>query len=512
MYQEKLRSRENLKALYGFFTLLTLPLVSSPNLIDGISYFKYACAILLISPMIPFYFYQIGLKSKSKSVAIFPIVLIGIISIPFLSGNQIYRNIFGAPGRNNGAISILIFSYYFLFGIFLKKTNQLRLMGRALYAISLITASSIIIISLFDVKSNFLLSALNLRRDDFRDNIDLFAILFCIGVICGFNAWRESKRKKYLLIILPIFSLTLWMNLMQVPLILSIAGISIFVLGKRKSNLYLKLFVFGIFFCYLIIVLILNHISISIDSSTRERQEILNFAIKLKSDFTILPTHIDALSDFSGNFPGNQFLDDFHNVYIQFAFSFGLLAGIFFFLLTIFPLIHSKLNEHESILIIPLNVSIVTGLLLGIVSPNNIFFVATILGYAVASGQLEVPQYTQKYLINLKLLCIIILPLILFPVAFQTYDMAKRLEISNLTRTRNLVSTFHHAELAELLNKTINFPDPGYKYFVAKNFYNIQSCASGDLIIQSMRNLNGKEVRLLALELAAGECRKSMGN
>lgn len=500
--------KEKYLGLYGFFTLLIIPLISNPNLIDGISYFKLACSLLLISPIIPIIFHQLNLQSNGLKIAIFPIIWVCIISTSVIFGDQTYRNFFGAPGRNNGTLLILVFSYYFLFGIYIKKTNQSELLAKALFTISLLTSTFIIIFTLLNVENISIFSALNLKRLDFRDNVDFFGPLFCFGVISGWHLWRETKNHAYLFIIFPTFFISIWMQLLQIPVILLTAGVSILLIGKSKSNFNLKISAIGILFLYFIITKIIDYSNIYIDSSTIERLTILKFALKLKSEFTLIPQHIDGLSDFSANFSSNQVLDDFHNVYLQFAFSFGLIAGLVFLILTIWPVLNLKLESQQSSLIIPLNFSIIAGLLLGISSPNYIFLVAVILGYGVAkSHETKVNQYRSREL-YLKFISVFLILTVLFACIIQVDDLFKRIQISNLTKNGNSISGNLFVESKDLLEKTVKFEDAEYKFIVASNYFRVGLCDHGELILRSMKHQNVREVRLPTLELAAKECRK----
>ena len=90
--------------------------------------------------------------------------------------------------------------------------------------------------------------------------------------------------------------------------------------AQKEAVLYLDgplLIVAG----YILAIKVLPFTPLVSDSSLQERLKIVTYAKEIWTHFSLLPIHIDALSDFSTSFiVPNGYLDDFHNVFLQILF------------------------------------------------------------------------------------------------------------------------------------------------------------------------------------------------
>ena len=106
------------------FVASSMPFIASPELIEGISYLKVFVALVCVLPLVPFIIRKI-LEIKSGNiiwiltVSLLLIILLILTLIPYD-----YRGVFGAPGRNNGLLSILL---YICFTLLLEKNHWSKL-------------------------------------------------------------------------------------------------------------------------------------------------------------------------------------------------------------------------------------------------------------------------------------------------------------------------------------------------------------------------------------------------
>jgi hypothetical protein len=238
------------------------------------------------------------------------------------------------------------------------------------------------------------------------------------------------------------------------------------------------------------------------DSSIKERTDILREALKISGEFTFLPVNIDGLSDFTENFVsfyGTQFLDDFHNVFLQIMFSFGLVIGLFFLFLAISPYFENSLPFREKMEFLSVYTSLLVSLLIGVSSPNYIYIYFILLGYSVAYW-LKFSEMSK--FVGLKrtpITWVLIVLLFLTPAYIQAKDMRSRFNISDRVIKAKTLNMFTDQNFKALVILLSELDDAGYRNKMALNFYSIGECKYGDLVFEMMAKTNPDEVRLRGL-------------
>jgi hypothetical protein len=243
------------------------------------------------------------------------------------------------------------------------------------------------------------------------------------------------------------------------------------------------------------------------DSSILERYRMIIFSNEIFGDFSFFPIRIDALSDFSSGFSvftPNQFLDDFHNVYLQMLFSFGFLIGSAFIIVCILPFFLRAWKISASSTVFPIYFSFFLALIFGIASPNYMYFGCIFIGYLIGTALPDRRIALTRFKSNIGLSCLIVL--VTIPAFLQIYDFGQRLEVS--TQSRAYSPDLSDNQYFEILVKNVSdVRDAEYKFQVARNFYAIGECSFGDQVFEQLFELNPREVRnnlLLKLKEACG--------
>ena len=141
-------------------------------------------------------------------------------------------------------------------------------------------------------------------------------------------------------------------------------------------------------------------------------------------------------------------------------------------------------------------------LFVGIASPNYLYFGATFVGIALSSSPRRIDRMRHLAKTRKSLLIFVTFPFFFWPIATQTADYTKRIEISNL------ISRGGYSELdrEKIVAKVENLPDAGYRYIVARNFYVIGDCDRGNKVLSYMQNSNPKETRINRLFQLKDSC------
>jgi hypothetical protein len=256
------------------------------------------------------------------------------------------------------------------------------------------------------------------------------------------------------------------------------------------------------------------------DPSTKERIDILRQLSKVAGDFTFFPSNIDTLSDFSmkfESFPGNQFIDDFHNVFIQIFFSYGLIIGFLFLVLSIIPYFPSSLPRRDSLEFLAVHSSFVVSLLIGIASQNYIYIYSLFLGYSYAAfrkrkqgaGREICEKHVRLGSSGSRLLAWTLTILMMaIPISVQVLDLSARTKISNITSQLRISDGTSASDFNRLLILLREVDDAGYRELLARNFYTIGACSFGDDVYGMMVETNKNEVRLQALTTLQVNCKQ----
>ena len=482
--------------------------LSAPFLIDGISYTKVFIAVVMTSCIMPLILIKLlGVLSSKLMWGFFSFLL--VINLYLLYLNIIsYRSIFGAPGRHNGYLSAIVCIYFFVIGIYIQKFGTIWDIYKTIAYVSGLTSLCILIITELDIGNNSVFASNNFLSSNFAENTNLIAPLMCVGFVSSMVSYRKTKNYLFLLLLVPITLVGVKLSVIQVYLILFIS-LLIFGASSSKRHFRSAWLPVIIFTGYLLGLFLALQGTFNRDSSIKERTDILREAVNVSGEFTFLPVNIDALSDFTGNFVRFnrvQFLDDFHNVFLQTAFSFGLLIGLIFFLLSIFPYFINSLPYKDKMEFLSVYTSLFLSLLIGISSPNYIYIYFILLGYSVAN-LLKVSEVSKlKQMSNKPITWVLVSLLLLSPIYVQVKDMSIRFKISDTAikaKSQNMFTDPNFETLLMLLSK---IDDAGYRTRMALNFYSISECKYGDLVYEMMAKTNPDEVRLRGLDPVKNGC------
>ena len=483
-----------------------MPLISLTQVFDGISYIKVFVALICITPMMPIILKDVF---ENKTGTVLKILCIAMLLttalIVYLTPGD-YRGIFGAPGRHNGSLSLLLYIYFIIFGIYVYTKRAMPIVVRGLQISSVLTCVASFMKSIFPSFSLF--PSLNLSSSSFYDNVDNIAPLVSMALTASFILYFKSKNILYLLVQMPaIYFVIKWQLLQSVVTVLASFAVFYFLNKNPKSRL-LALTPFFTLVAYVSTIKLLPLTPLVNDSSILERYKIITFSSEIWNNFSLFPIHIDALSDFSSNFSKfipNQYLDDFHNVYLHMFFSFGLVTGLAISLMFLTPFILRTWNSSESLEVFPIYANFAIGLIFGIASGNYMYFGCIFIGYLIGGTLSDRQNKPTKSQNSAVLFCLIVL--VAIPGFIQVKDFGQRLEVSNQTVS-------YSPELSDdkyfesLVDNVLDLGDAEYKFQVARNLYVIGKCSFGDLISKQLYEINSREVRNHQLFRLKESCRQ----
>jgi hypothetical protein len=422
-----------------------------------------------------------------------------------------YRSVFGAPGRHNGFLNLIVCIYFFVAGIYVKRFCTILDVYKTIAVVSIFSSFCILIIIEFDIGAQSVFASNNFLSDNFAENSNLIAPLICVGIVSSIVSYRKTKNHLFLIFLIPLGIVAVKLSVIQVYLIL---GISLLILGISISKRHFRAtwLPVVIFTGYLLGLLLAFQGVFDRDSSIKERTDILREAGKVSREFTFFPANIDGLSDFTEDFVsfyGTQFLDDFHNVFLQIAFSFGVLFGLFFLFLAISPYFTNSLPYREKMEFLSIYTSLLVSLLIGISSPNYVYIYSILLGYS-AANLLNVCKVSKlgHWTRNPTSWFLAVL-LFVTPVYFQVKDMVTRFEISDRTMKIKALNMFTEPNFKALVVLLSEIDDAGYRNRMALNFYSIGECKYGDLVYEMMTKTNPNEARLRGLATDKKSCIQS---
>ncbi len=482
--------------------------LSAPFLIDGISYTKVFIALVMTSCIMPLILFQL-IKVVSPRIigGLFSVFILFNLYLLELNSNS-YRSVFGAPGRHNGFLSATVCIYFFVIGIYVQKLRTILDVYKTISFVSVLISLCVLVITEFEIGANSIFASNNFLSSNFAENSNLIAPLISVGIVSSIVSYRKTKNYLFLIFLIPLTVVAIKLSVIQVYLILSI---SLLVLGVSGSKRQFRTawFPFVIFTGYLLGLLLAFQGVFDRDSSIKERTDILREAGKIWGKFTFLPSNIDGLSDFTENFVsfyGTQFLDDFHNVFLQTAFSFGLVIGLLFLLLAISPYFVNSLPYREKIEFLSVYTSLLVSLLIGVSSPNYIYLYFILLGYAGAN-LLNIHEVSKSgnWIRNPITLVLIVL-LFVTPAYVQIKDMNTRFKISDRAIKTKALNMFTEPNFKTLVMLLGELDDAGYRNRMALNFYSISECKYGNMVYQMMVETNPDEARLRGLVPVKNAC------
>jgi hypothetical protein len=500
-------------------TLVASSVLSAPFLIDGISYIKVAVALILISMLMPKVLMALisGTTSNKIALGLFTFLALNVFLI-FLSLTS-YRDVFGAPGRHNGLLNGIVCIYLFLIGIYAKRYWNFIDLFKTIAIVATAKSLVIILLTLLNLETKTILSSNNLSSSIFSENTNLIAPLVCAGFVSSLISYRNSKSVIFLVFLIPISIVAIQLAVFQVYLCLCISLLVLYSsrLKCQFKSIWLMAVIFLSYFGGLTLAL---RGTFDFDPSIKERTDILRQLREVIGDFTFFPSNFDTVSDFSGkfeSFSGNQFIDDFHNVFIQIFFSYGLIFGLLFLVLSIIPYFPSSLPRRESLEFLAVHTSFIVSLLIGISSQNYIYIYFLSLGYSYATfrkrehvtGKGIREKHASRLSVKSRLPAwTLTILMIAVPVSVQILDLSARSKISNITSQLQGSDASSANKFNRLLILLRDLDDAGYRELLARNFYTIGACSYGDEVYRMMAETNRNEVRLKSLRTLRGNCKQ----
>jgi hypothetical protein len=438
---------------------------------------------------------------EAKDGIVIWILTLSLLLIVVFSGFLIqsdYRGVFGAPGRNNGTLSVLLYLCFTVFGIYVYIKNAISIILHGLVLSSTLTC---LISNLHLLAPGFyLFPSLDFSSNQFRDNVDNIAPLVSMALTASLILFWKSKKIVYLILQIPTLYFVIRWQLLQ-PLVTFIPSIILLVFSERftKSKLF-TLTPIVILAGYISSIKILPLTPLVNDSSVQERLEIVTYIKEISNHLSLLPIHIDALSDFSASFVAltpRAYLDDFHNVYLQLIFSFGLIFGPAMIALLIAPFLLSAQKFDKTQFVFPIYFNFFLGLFFAIASPNFMYFGFIFIGYLLAGTLSNRGVQLQSTKGRVGIYSTLYLAVVL-ALALQVHDFSKRMDISNISRAYSPEFS-NEKYFQSLVDKVSSIPDAEYKLKVARNFYVIGKCAYGNIVFEQLLAVNASEVRNVQL-------------
>jgi hypothetical protein len=481
---------------------------SAPFLIDGISYVKVLIALILISCLVPIILIRLTASFSPRTKLVIFLIFVSMnVYLMYLYLNS-YRSVFGAPGRHNGLLTVIACFYFFVIGMYVRKFWSIWDVYKTISIVSVSTSFCILVVRNLNIGSNSIFASNDFTSRNFADNSNLIAPLICVGILSSIVSFRKTRKYLFLVSLIPLAIVAIQLSVVQVYLNLTI---SLLILGistsKRKIKAsWIPVTIFG---GYLIGLFLAFQGLFDRDSSTKERTDILREAGNLWNEFTLFPSNIDGVSDYNQNFVsfyGTEFLDDFHNVFLQTSFSFGLIIGFLFLFLAVTPYFAKFQTHKEKLEFLSVYTSLLVSLLIGISSPNYIYIFFLLLGYSSLgvskSSQIVATKQSNN---NGTALGLAIL-LTLIPAYIQLEDLKTRIKISDRASKIKASNGFTEQNFNALVRDLREIDDAGYRNRMALNFYSIGECKYGDLVYEMMIMTNSSEARLRGLRTVSNNC------
>lgn len=489
-------------------TLTASATLSAPFLIEGVSYVKVLIALCLSSCMMPMILIRLfnSVSVKAKFFGLIFFISINMYLLYLISNS--YRSVFGAPGRNNGFLNVIVCIYFFAIGIYIKKFWTILNIYKTISVVSVCSSVSILAVKNLEIGLNSIFASNNFNSVDFSDNSNLIAPLISVGILSSIISFKKTENFMYLFFLFPLAIVAIQLSVLQVYLNLAI---SLLILGtlKFKQNIKAIWIPISIFGGYLLGLVLALQGLFDRDSSLTERTDILREAGNLWNEFRFFPHNIDGLSDYTKNFSsvnGIQLLDDFHNVFLQTSFSFGLVIGILFLVLSLTPYFVYSKDHRGNLEFLSVYTSLLVSLLIGIVSPNYIYIFFLLLGYSCASllnSHQLLPTNRSNLVVPAFGLSIL---LVMIPAFIQVDDLITRFKISDRATKIKALNSFTESNFIALVHDLREIDDAEYRNRMALNFYSIDECNYGDSVYKMMVETNFNEARLRRLEAIKEAC------
>lgn len=469
---------------------------------------KVLIALILVSCLMPIILTRLATSFAPKTILIIFLIFLTLnISLIYLTLTS-YRSVFGAPGRHNGLLSVIVCFYFFVIGMYVKKSWSSLDVYKTISIVSVSTSFCVLVVRNLKIGSNTIFASNDFTSPNFSDNSNLIAPLICVGFISSIISFKRTKNYLFLVSLIPLTIVAIQLSVVQVYLNLTIC-LLILAISTSKREVKASWIPVTIFGGYVIGLMLALQGLFDRDSSTKERTDILREAGKLWDEFTLFPGNIEGLSDYTKNFVsfyGTQFLDDFHNVFLQTSFSYGLIIGFLFMALALTPYFAKFQAHKEKLEFLSLYTSLLVSLLIGISSPNYIYIFFLLLGYS-SLGVLRSSRIVDTKQSNNSVTALgLAILLTLTPAYIQLHDLHTRFKISDRASKIKATGEFTERNFNALVRDLREIDDAGYRNRMALNFYAIGQCRYGDLVFEFMLKTNPDEARLRGLDALKKDC------
>lgn len=506
--RKRLANPNQLMRWWLTLTLTATATFSAPFLIDGISYVKVLIALILTSCLVPIILTRLtaSFSTATKLVSFLIFVSMNIYLMYLYSTS--YRSVFGAPGRHNGLLTVIVCFYFFVIGMYVRKFWSIWDVYKTISIVSVATSFCILVVRSLNIGSNSIFASNDFTSRNFSDNSNLIAPLICVGLLSSIISFRKTKNYLFLVSLIPLTVVAFQLSVVQIYLNMTI---SLLILGistsKREiKTIWIPVAIFG---GYVLGLLLALQGLFDRDSSTKERTDILREAGKLWNEFTLFPSNIDGLADYTKNFVsfyGTQFLDDFHNVFLQTSFSYGLIIGFLFMVFALTPYFAKFQTYKEKLEFLSVYTSLLVSLLIGISSPNYIYIFFLVLGYSSYGLLKSFRMMTTQPSDNSGTALGLAILLMLIPAYIQLDDLNTRFRISDRASKIKASNGFTEQNFDALVRDLREIDDAGYRNRMALNFYAIGQCRYGDLVYELMVKTNSDEASLRGLDVLKKDC------
>ena len=463
---------------------------------------------------------------KKKDNGIFPALLVwNLIFLLFLSTfglDQTINILLGHPGRNLGLLSLLIgiLTVYYFRSVHIATSLTLLLISSSIISASYLLAKII-------QDPPLLLSQFSFPLSDAL-NQNILSLYISLGVASGgavlYLKIREipiHRNPFFILILLSIFSL--WrMGDLQSALYLIIATLVILVINLIKNHLIRSLILtipyFTSPFLFLLLLEKYDWIKERLDTSILERTQIASLTFDYIIQDSIRFHRPDATADLNVQLDSTKalYVDNAHNIFLEFGVSFGWIPMILFLFLVIGIFTLKTIALSNSNLPIVMRIYAISSLLIlyfagfiTILHPITILAFGISLASIFSLGNVSISnelkgisglmgQNPVRQLIDLispkvpalsKVNRIISIVLLMLPLALTTKDVQQKWQFREIEK--KLVSGQIEQSIAieDLLTLTLEMKDRQYLDYTGRKLARIGECNKLAEVIKTQEKL-----------------------
>jgi hypothetical protein len=495
---------------------------ASKTFVDATTYPKLVALSSLLIGLVIFRVF------KKEDNGIFPALLVwNLIFLLFLSTfglDQATNILLGHPGRNLGLLSLLlgILTFYYFRNVHIVTSLALLLISSSIISVSYLLAKTIqdppLLLSQFSFP---LPNALN------QNTLSLFISL---GVVSGgallFLKIREIPiycNPFFILILLSIFSL--WRKGDSQSLLYLIIVISVILATSLIKNHLLRSLILTIpyFVAPLFFLLLLEKydwIQERLDASISERTQIASVSFDYVIQDSIRFRRPDTTADLNfqlGSSPGPLYIDNAHNIFLEFGIAFGWIPMILLLTLVIGIFTLKTIALSNSNLPIVMRINAISSLLiLYFASFLTILHPITILAFGISlasifslgnvsiSNELKgnsgsIGQNPVRQLIDLispkvsalsKVHRIISIVLLILPLALMAQDVQQKWQFREIEKKLASGQVEQSIAIEDLLTFTLEMKDRQYLDYTGRQLTRLGECNKLAEVIKTQEKLD----------------------